>query len=343
MKKLKEELKKKEFSKVYLFFGPEDYLKKVYLERLKRLRITPDEELMNLQIIEGKSVSAEVIEQSVMTPPFLGSFRFTIVKGSGLFKSGKKGEASEAADLPSSNDIIDIIDHIPDDACLVFVEDEIDKRSKLYKKIQKDGRAVEFTPLSEADTIKWIAAEFAKRKIKIDKATALYFLRYVNGDMEAVQIEIEKLSSYLGDRQQVEKADIDKVCVKSFQTKIFDLVESMGKKDADRAIEIYRNMIMTKEPPMRIFIMVVRQIRMIFQSKNLEKQGYSSAEIAQKLNLHEFAVKEALREARNFSSEEIKNAMEDCLETDRKIKTGLMNDELAVELLIIKYGTQGES
>ena len=73
-----------------------------------------------------------------------------------------------------------------------------------------------------------------------------------------------------------------------------------------------------------------------------ERLGLTQQELAEKLNLREFMVKEALSEAKNFTFDELKNAMEDCLETDKKIKLGLMKDDLAVELLIIKYGSKKE-
>lgn len=342
MKMLKEALKNKKFSRMYLFYGTEEYLKKFYLEKLKSLRIKKEEELMNLEIFEEKPISLEKIEQSVLTPPFLGDCRFIIVKESGFFKPSKKGDVKEKGKDSLTEDLIRVADEIPEDVCVVFLEEEIDKRSKFFKKIQKDGTAVEFKAPGEADIVKWISREFSKRKLKIDKDTAVYFFRYINGDMETAFFEIEKLSAYVAEKGVVEKSDIDAVCVKSFQTKIFDLVECMGKKNVEKALEIYMNMIITKEPPMRIFSMVIRQIRMMYQSKNLAKEGYREDEIAEKLNLREFMVKEALSEAKNFTFDELKNAMEDCLETDKKIKLGLMKDDLAVELLIIKYGSKKE-
>jgi len=60
--------------------------------------------------------------------------------------------------------------------------------------------------------------------------------------------------------------------------------------------------------------------------------------IPQEFNLRDFMVSEALGQGRRFSVADLLKALEDCLDTDVKIKTGLISPEFGVEMLIIKYG-----
>ena len=86
-----------------------------------------------------------------------------------------------------------------------------------------------------------------------------------------------------------------------------------------------------------IFSMIARQFKVIMQVRQLQLQGYSSKSIADRLKLHPFVVGKALKQTKNFSDEIIIDILNSILESDFKIKNGLVRDTLAIEMLISKY------
>ena len=50
-----------------------------------------------------------------------------------------------------------------------------------------------------------------------------------------------------------------------------------------------------------------------------------------------FAMKKYQAQVKNFTEEELRTAVEECVASEEAVKTGAMNDRLSVELLIMKY------
>ena len=59
--------------------------------------------------------------------------------------------------------------------------------------------------------------------------------------------------------------------------------------------------------------------------------------MAQKAGIPPFAVKRNLTQARGFGAGQLRQALEDGVALEEAVKTGRMNDQMAVELFIIRY------
>lgn len=329
MKVLKENIKNRNFAKYYLLFGEENYLKKYYEHQLKNAIVSNTMDIMNTNVFESKSISIDIIINAADTLPFMCEKRLVLIKYSELFQNGRKEDSDKMKDY---------LAHIPNSTCIVFVEENVDKRNKLFKTIQKEGYIVEFNSPKESELIIWIQKSFKKNNIAIEAKIAIYMLRNVGTNMELLEGEIQKLIAYKNNENIITQTDIDIVCTKSLETKIFDMLDAMGNKNLGIALNIYNNMLMFKEVPIKILTMIIRQFRLLIQVKYLLSKSYNNDAIAQRLNQNPFVVKGLLVQAKNFPQEILSQAFEDCLETDISIKTGLLSADIAVELLIIKYG-----
>lgn len=327
MKVLKEQIKTKNFEKVYLFCGTENYLKTYYEKQLKKAILTDSIELMNLDIFEGKFVEIEDIINALNTLPFMCEKRLVIIKNSNLFETGRKDDTEK---------IKNYLSNIPEYTCILFIEDEVDKRNKLYKTVQTKGHIVEFKSPSENELTLWIQKYVKSHKKTIDTKTAIYMLRTVSIDMEMLESEMKKLVSYTSNND-INSKDIDTICSKSLETKIFDMLDAIGNKNTEAALKIYNNMLVYKESPIKILTMIIRQFRLLIQTHFLNSNGYNIDAISKRLEQRSFVIRGLLNQCKNFSSELLMNALEDCLETDISIKTGTISGETGIELLIIKY------
>jgi len=225
---------------------------------------------------------------------------------------------------------------MPPTTTLLIIETETDKRSRLFKEISKLGVAQEFTPLQEKDLLQWAIGLFKEKGLAISPGVATHLLRTVSYSMESVCSEAEKLVSYCQGKP-VTTDDVNAICTKSVESRIFELTGAIGSKRADEALQMYHNMISLKESPIMILSMIARQFRFILQCGILARQRKNNEEIAQQLNIRTFQVREYTAQSRNFTSVILTQALRDCLTADLNIKTGLMADHLAVELLIVKY------
>lgn len=331
MKELKNDLKTGQFKRIYLFHGEEKYLIQHYERQLRDKIVPPSYETMNLDIYNGKAVSATTIADACATLPFLNEYRLVVVRDSHLFSPGRKDETEKFAAF---------VPEIPDTTVLIFVEDSIDKRNRLYKMAAGAGRLCEFKTPSEKELTTWIMNVCTKQGKKISPAAASVLLRTVAHSMDAIKGELDKLIAYTGREMEIRTEDIRTVCTVSLEAKIFDLVEAVGSKKTELALIQFSNLLLMKEQPIMILSMIARQFRLILQSKILHENGLSSDEIASALSARGFVIKECLRQAVNFKKSVLLRAIEDCAEADMSIKTGRISDKLAVETLIMKYAAK---
>jgi DNA polymerase-3 subunit delta len=150
--------------------------------------------------------------------------------------------------------------------------------------------------------------------------------------------ELDKLRHYAYGKQEITKQDIDQVTTKSIETKIFDMLSALGTKKTAKAVEMYNNMIQAKTEPLMILSMLARQFRLILRAKALGADGYGSGDIAKEIGVPSFAVKEYIAQGKNFKYSSLIQALEDCLDTDIKIKTGQVSPVLGVEMIVLKFG-----
>lgn len=88
---------------------------------------------------------------------------------------------------------------------------------------------------------------------------------------------------------------------------------------------------------MRILFLLTRQYRILFHVKDLLQKGYGRKEIASKAGLHPFAAGKYMDQAKYFKTRELRKIMEDSADIEQRVKTGLLTDNLAVELFLVKY------
>ena len=328
MKSLNEDLKTGNFKQIYLLYGSEGYLKRQYKERFIKAML-PEGDTMNYAYYEGKGTDIKEVIDLSETLPFFSQRRLILFENTGFFKSG-------------GNDLADYVKEVPETAYYIFIENEIDKRSRLYKAVKARGHIVELTTQDENTLKRWIQS-ILKREGKImSDSDILYFLNKVGTDMENIQKELEKLVCYALERQTLGRADVDAVCVTQISNHIFDMVSAVSDKNQRRALDLYYELLALKEPPMRILFLLTRQYRLLFHVKALMQQGYGRKEIASKAGLHPFVAGKYMDQAKRFSIEELRSVMEEGAQTEQNVKTGLLSDNLAVELFIVKYSSRKE-
>lgn len=323
MKSINEDIKKNEYKHAYLLYGSEDYLRNQYKKKLCKA-LMPEEDSMNISYFIGKDIREGEIIDLGETMPFFSERRVIVMEDTGLFKS--------AADkLP------DYVKELPDYLYFVFVESEIDKRNRMYKAVNAVGRVSEFSKQDERTLLKWVAGILGREGRRITQQDVEYFLTKSGTDMGNISKETEKLVCYTMGRDVVTRADIDAVCTTQIENKVFEMIRMVTGKQQQKALELYYDLLALKEPPMRILYNIGRQFNQLLQIKELAGHGYDQNGMAGKMKLQGFIVRNLQNLARQYSTEELRQAVEDVTGMEEDVKMGRLSDVLSVELLIVKY------
>lgn len=323
MKSLNEDIKSGKFKNVYLLYGEEAYLKKQYKDRMKKA-IIPDGDTMNYAYYEGKGINPAELVDLAETMPFFADLRLIVVENSGFFKN-------------SATELADYIKSMPDTVCLLFIENEVDKRGKMYKAVKEKGRIVEMGRQDEKTLIYWIAGNVKREGRQIKESTIRYLLSKTGTDMENLEKELEKLFSYTIGQEEITAADIDDICTTQISNKIFDMIEAVAAKRQKQALNYYYDLLALKEPPMRILYLLARQFKLLLEVKDLMGRGNDKARIAKTAKLHPFVAGKYMQQCRTFTKAELRDIMEEAASTEEMVKTGRLNDVMSVEIFIVKF------
>ncbi len=325
MQNLNADLKSGNLKQMYLLTGEEEYLKNMYKNRLKTALTAPDD-LMNFNVYVGKNIDVHQVIDQAETMPFFAERRLILIEDSGFFKNA----APELAEyLPT----------MPAETYMVFVESEVDKRSKMYKAVKAGGRIVELKRQDEKTLNAWVLQTLKKNGRRITGDALRTFLEKTGDDMENISNELEKLMSYTLDKDGIEREDVEQICTETTENKIFDMIRAMTEKRQRQALDLYYDLLSLKEPAMRVLFLIARQFNQMLQLRDLREQGLDSASIAAKAGVAPFIAKRTLAQASRYELSDLKKAVQECVETEEAVKTGRMGDQLAVEMLIVKFSS----
>ena len=323
MKRIAQDIKSGTFCNSYLLYGEEAYLRKQYRDNLKKALVSEDD-TMNCSIFSGKEINVNEVIDLAGTMPFFAEHRVIIVENSGLFKA-------------AANDrLIELLKAMPQTSYLIFVEEEVDKRGKLYKAVTANGYAALCEMQDEATLKKWIMG-LLKKENKMITADALNLLLDKTGtNMENIKREVEKLVCYKYFDEGITAEDVEELCTIQIQNRIFDMVEAVAAKNQKTALALYYDLLALKEAPMKILALIARQFHMLLQVREMKQKGYPENEIAQKTGLNPYYLKKKyIPQAAQFPLSKLEAALRACVDAEERVKTGKMPDTMSVELIIV--------
>lgn len=322
MKRIIQDIKEGTFVHVYLLYGEEAYLRKQYRDKLKSALVSPDD-TMNCSIYAGKDINANEVVDMAGTMPFFAERRVIVIENSGWMKTGNEK-------------MVDFLKHIPETTYMIFVEEEVDKRSKLFKAVSSNGYAAVCDVQDENTLKKWIMG-LLKKENKLITPDALNLLLDRTGtDMENIRHEVEKLICYKYEEEGITAKDVEELCTVRVQNKIFDMVEAVADKKQKQALDLYYDLLALKEAPLKILALIARQFNILLQVREMKAKGYDDNTIAQKTGLNAYFLKKKyIPQAMRFKQEQLMEAVSECVQADEDVKTGRMSDLMSVELIIV--------
>lgn len=323
MRTIDEDIKTGQFKQIYLLYGNEAYLKKQYKDKLKKA-LADAEDTMNFSAFEGKDINVKEVIDLAETLPFFAERRVILIENSGFFKN-------------AADEMAEYIKQAAPTTYFLFVEEEVDKRSKMYKAVKNAGKIVEFAEQNEDVLTRWVLGRLKREDKKITGSVMQLFLSKTGTDMGNIDRELEKLFCYTMGRDVITAEDVEAVTTEQISNKIFDMVNAVAEHNQKKALDLYYDLLALKEPPMRILFLISRQFQILFNVKSATAKRVDNRTIAQKAGIPEFAVRRNQAQARNFTQEQLRQALEDGVFYEEAVKTGRMNDQMAVELFLLTY------
>lgn len=322
MKTIREHIKNGTFSTCYLLFGKDDYMIHLYTNKLIHAIVAEDDS-MNYQVFRNEIPSANEVREIAETVPFFADRRLIAIYDSGWFKK----ENTFSAFIPD----------IPETTTLLFIESNVEKTSELYKAVKENGYVSEMNGLSDEELKLFIASTLKKSNLSISPSAAEYLLERVGSDMNLLSTEVEKLASYCLGNVEVTVSDIRKVTSVISEGQIFAMMDAIMNNDRKKATSLYAELLSAQEKPLRILYNLTNTFFSFYKVLSFADTGMSQDDIASNLSLRPFVVKKYIRLKKRWSYERILSAVKEGNEMEQKVKSGDLEEHMAVEMFLFRY------
>lgn len=330
---LKNKLKKGELLPVYIFFGDEGYLKKLYCEKISKKIAEPDD-IFNYSKFTDTATLQEVYD-AVMQMPFASDKKYV-----------------EFCDFPFENAsksdfdmLCELLSDIPDTTVLVLRFDKIEfdsRKSAKFKKIvalaeKSGGAAVCLNHRTTAELVKILTSGALKRGAKLDAAVARYLIETVGEDIMTLSYELEKICAYAGS-EIITKQTVDEVCVKSVEAKIYDLFDYIYAAKAESALKSLDELFYVRIEPMRILYTISSVYVDMFRLFSAKQNGLQKSDVVEIYNYKgkEFALDKAGSRLYKFDTKRLVLSLAALVKADNGLKSTGANPRTILEKLIIE-------
>jgi DNA polymerase-3 subunit delta len=328
------DIKRGVISLVYLFYGPERFLLEETLGKLTKFLTSTGPADFNYEKFDGSGTSpAQVVAAANLLPVFAEK-RLVVVTNPPWFSSGKGGDEDAKSDLAP---LLAYLDHPAPSTCLVFVcGEKIDGKRKTVKAVKKAGQVIEFTSLKGVELNRWMEKRFRTKGKKVSPRVLDYLALAVGNDLSVLEQEIEKAVLYVGPAVEVTMADVMKTVSAGSNLTVFNMTDAVSKRDPALAVLQLRELVRNGEPELKVLALLATQMRNLIKILELQKKGLKESEIAGESGLHPFVVKKGLQQCKNFSIQDLVNALEILLEANVAIKIGKGEPLPLLETAVLK-------
>ncbi|WP_209122974.1 DNA polymerase III subunit delta [Alkalihalobacillus sp. BA299] len=331
----KRNILKGKVAQLYLFIGEERFLVEDLIQSIMAQTLTDEELDFNLSTYELRETPIDVAIEDADTLPFLGSKRVVIAKDA-YFLTAQKDENKIDHNLK----LLETYIQNPVQATVFIVTapfEKLDERKKIVKSLRKQAEVVDTKDFDEKMQNEWLKEQAESHSIELTKAAKEKLVQLLGGNLLMLVNEIEKLSLYVGEHGTVDETIVDQLVAKTVEQDVFMLIDHIIHKRIEKALEIYFDLMRQKEDPIKLVALLARQVRIIYQVKELMKRGYSQQQIAGQIKIHPYVAKLAGQQGKAFQEATLFRLLERLAETDFKIKSGQVDKHLAIELLLMEF------
>ncbi|MFI5344632.1 MAG: DNA polymerase III subunit delta, partial [Chlamydiales bacterium] len=224
---------------------------------------------------------------------------------------------------------------------LILSASALSRQTSFYKAVEKEGVILEYADLKpwekEKGLIDWVGKQAAVESKQMPYQVCQQFVKQIGSDQYLLASELEKLFCFVGQRNEITWQDIEQICIQTPLETIWQLGESIFRRDAAAAFRISRSLIMEGHS----FLPLLRQVRNQFVTEYhvcaLLEQGKQPFEITQEYSYMKGQILERhMENARQYGMNAFRQGLLDIDSTELLAKNSQIDEQLLAEILIAK-------
>lgn len=295
---------------ILLLHGEESYLVEQAARQVVEAVVPPEGRDFNLTVVHGRDLKGNELIELARTFPVFAERRLVVIRNLQEAPADQLEAFSTYFDNP-----------VPE-TFLLGTATGIDKRRKFFQKIAQVGEVIEFRRLYENQLPQFIR-DRAKEAGRTFTGPALkLFCCRVGNNLAEVMGELEKLSSYVGDRHFFEEADVAAVVSDTRVESVFALTDALGAGELAEALRLLGRLLDDGQPPLVILSMLIRHFRQLWKARELLGQGVPQRDLPRRIGVNPYFLNGLLAQAKRCSDRQLREAFASFLAVDLALKSG---------------------
>lgn len=331
-KDLGQAIKEGRFAPLYLFYGEEDYLKRVYIERILKAAVTDFEET-NLHRLDG-SASADDITSAADAIPMMSEYSCVVVSDYQFASISELQFKQFKAVLEQ-----------PNESCvLIFAYESAlpkpksDKGKELFNLLCKRAHTINFTHKTEKELADAICRRAARRSINLQPTIARGIIQRCGDNLENLLNETDKLCDYVGAGAAVTMDDVEVICSKTVEASSFALADAVCAGNSDLAMSICADLFEARTEPLLILGALSGVFVDIYRVKLGEAEGMRTDDLANAFGYGKaaFKLRRAAQSGKRMSQGSVRKALEILRSTDLALKGSRTEAKIIMERCLVE-------
>ncbi len=286
---------------------------------------------LSLMCLDGEDLKFEDFKDTIQQVSMFGEKKLLILSGVFANQDFKEKFLKNSKELSKTKDTI-----------LFYEDNEISKKDKFLNFLKTGAKTQNFQLLQGEKLKSWIRQECLKFKTEIDSGAIDKLINFVGNDLWLLSNEIKKLVNYRAPQQRGEGGkggrinveDVDLLVKPKIETAIFKTIDAISQKNKKQALLLIHQHLEKGDNPLYLLSMVNYQFKNLLIVKDLMEKQRPYYFISKITRLHPFVVKKSYQQAGKFTFSELKKIYRKIFQADIDIKTGKINPETALDLLI---------
>jgi len=307
---------------IYFLYGPDNFRSRKKLNEIIEEYKKVHKSGLNLIYIDAKDADYKGFYSNFKITSMFAEKKLIVLKNIFLAKGGSaKFQEEFLENLKSIEELKDII--------IIYEGDAVDARTKFFKELKKKVKCQEFDVLQPVMISKLIFSEFEAKGVKINADATALLLSFAGNNLWRLSNEINKISNYKKNGV-VTKEDVELLVRPNIENDIFKTIDALASKNKKEALTLLHKHLDNGDNSLYLLSMIAYQFRNLLAVKELiEKRRSLSGS-----GLHPFVVKKISYLCGSFTLAQLKNIYQKIFEIDADIKTGKIDAELALDLLV---------
>jgi DNA polymerase-3 subunit delta len=300
---------------------------------------------LNLGYFEGENLNFQDFKSEVETVSMFREKKLVVLKDIFTNKDFQGEFLKQGKKIVNSENVI-----------LIHENKEIDKRNSFFKFLEKNSKSQEFRLLEGQKLKNWVKKELGKYQGAAEPEALDELVNFIGSNLWQMENEIKKLANYKNGpasakavsfaevasateaesagKKKIEVKDVELLVRPKVETDIFKTIDAISERKKSRALMLLHQHLEKGDSPLYLLAMINFQFRNLLMIKDLIEKNTPYYKIINKSKLHPFIVKKSYQQAQRFTLQQLKKIYQKIFQVDYQIKTGKIEPEVALDMLI---------